>query len=214
MAKKIKAPKINITNLHKLPIEQRLDTFAKLEEKFFKRFATLKKELTFRNSKYDDVYSQKEDIVKLQFEIHRQNIMNGKLPKGTRTFLSKINMLSTGDIASMVLEKANATLDEYLNSIKQQSYEEYLEAVELINNMSDEQKRRFVKERGFFISSNYDSEGRDRFADYIKKGNGDYDTDTIEMYKIKYFLEHNTLTTKRQLSKMSEKKRNRSKYRI
>lgn len=211
---KLKTPRLNITNFHKAPLQDRVTFFDELEKKFFDRLPKLKKALTFRNSKYQDIYSQKEDLIKLQFDIHRETIIKGNLSKGTRAFISNVKMLSTRNIQEMVLEKANASLEEYLDTIKAQSYEEYLEAVDLINNMSDEQKKRLVKERGFFISHVYDSQGRSDFDEYIRSGDAEYKTDTIEMYKLKYFQEHNTLRPVKQLKKMTEKRRNRSKYRI
>lgn len=211
---KPKKPKINITNLHKLPMNERLEFFNKLEEKFFKRFPKLKEELTMQNSRYDDVYTQREELVKLQFQIHRENIIKGKLPKGTRAFLGKIKTLSGGDIGDIAQRLTEEALNEYLEVIKAQSIEDYDEAVKILDRLSDSEKRRLVKEKGFFINHAYDSLGRQEFDTWIDDNKGDYRTDTIELYKLKYFEEHKTLKGKAKLNKMSKNQLSKKGYKV
>lgn len=179
-----------------LSIQNKLKKLDSLENRFFKRFKSLKRNLTFPNSKYEDIYTLREEQARFQFEVHRQNIIKGKSSSGTKRFMNNLQGLTTRTLKELALEKATGFIDEFLNVIRGQSEDDYYEAIAIINNMPDKDIIKLTKQRGFFINYDYGSEGRKNFEKYIKAGYGDYDTNTIELYKLRYFVENGTLDKK------------------
>lgn len=184
---KIKKPKIDITNLHKLPKNEQISFFNKLESDFLKRFGILKKTLQLRNERQDDIISGTREQAQFAFKVHKEDIMKGKNIRKSIGFIHRIQIMAYRPINELLEERVDKALEEYLKVIKGQSLKDYKEAEELLNNMSPKDRSKFVKERGFFINHAYDSEGREMFDKHIADGKGNYRTDTIELYKIKYF---------------------------
>lgn len=192
MAKKVIKP---IGSFFNWSSEEQAKFIERETKNLIKRLPKLKANLQMYGEVSDELYNMSADELELIGRTYSRAVRSGEIStpsskKAYQDFINNLKKYSRRSIEEIAMETAKARMESWLNNVRANgTTEEIAYAEDLVNSMTDEEKRNFTLSKYFLDTENWGSQDTfNKMTDI-----GQY---SIQVLKLELFLEEHGHPTK------------------